>query len=54
MNGLRNQVIAMQAKLDELEAEKKKDKELLRRNEEIMKQNAELIRELTKKLEAKR
>ena len=53
MNGLRNQVIAMQAKLDELEAEKKKDKELLRRNEEIMKQNAELIRELTKKLEAK-
>ena len=54
MNGLRNQVIAMQAKLDELEAEKKKDKELLRRNEEIMEQNAELIRELTKKLEAKR
>ena len=54
MNGLRNQVIAMQVKLDELEAEKKKDKELLRRNEEIMKQNAELIRELTKKLEAKR
>ena len=61
MNGLRNQVIAMQAKLDELEAEKKKDKETIRRNEEtlrkneeIMKQNAELIRELTKKLEAKR
>ncbi len=61
MNGLRNQVIAMQAKLDELEAEKKQDKETIRRNEEtlrkneeIMKQNAELIRELTKKLEAKR
>ena len=29
MNGLRNQVIAMQAKLDELEAEKKKDKETI-------------------------
>ena len=61
MNGLRNQVIAMQAKLDELEAEKKQDKETIRRNEEtlrkneeIMKQNAKLIRELTKKLEAKR
>lgn len=61
MNGLRNQVVTMQAKLDELEAEKKRDKETiarnaeaLKKNEEIMKQNAELIRELTKKLEAKK
>ena len=61
MNGLRNQVVTMQAKLDELEAEKKRDKETiarnaeaLKKNEEIMKQNAELIRELTKKLEAQK
>ena len=68
MNGLRNQVVTMQAKLDELEAEKKRDKEtiarnaealkkneeIMKKNAEIMKQNEKLIRELTKKLEAQK
>ena len=68
MNGLRNQVIAMQAKLDELEArdkqskaeqakladENRQNREIIKKNAEIMKQNEKLIRELTKKLEAKR
>ena len=46
MNGLRNQVVAMQAKLDELEEQNA-------RNEEIIQQNIELIRELKAALEAK-
>ena len=47
MNGLRNQVIAMQAKLDELEKQNA-------RNEDIIRQNMELIRELKAELDAKR
>ena len=47
MNGLRNQVIAMQAKLDELEEQNA-------RNEDIIRQNMELIRELKAELDAKR
>ena len=68
MNGLRNQVIAMQAKLDELEArdkqskaeqakladENRQNREIIKKNAEIMKQNEKLIRELTKKLEAQK
>ena len=68
MNGLRNQVIAMQAKLDELEArdkqskaeqakladENRQNREIIKKNAEIMKQNKKLIRELTKKLEAQK
>lgn len=47
MNGLRNQVIAMQARLDELEEQNA-------RNDDIIRQNMELIRELKAELDAKR
>ena len=61
MAGMQQQMIAMQAKVEDLESERKRDKETLARNaetlkknEEIMKQNEKLIRELTKRLEAKK
>ena len=61
MAGIQQQMIAMQAKVEDLASARKRDKETLARNaetlkknEEIMKQNEKLIRELTKRLEAKK
>ena len=53
MGGLQKQVIDMQAKLDGLEEKNARNEEIIRQNAEIMAQNEKLIRELTKRLEAK-
>ena len=54
MGGLQKQVLDMQAKLDGLEKKNARSEEIIRQNAEIMAQNEKLIRELTKRLEAKR
>ena len=43
----------MQAKLDGLEEKNARNEEIIKQNAEIMAQNEKLIRELTKRLEAK-
>ena len=53
MGSLQKQVIDMQAKLDGLEEKNARNEEIIRQNAEIMAQNEKLIRELTKRLEAK-
>ena len=53
MGGLQKQVIDMQAKLDGLEEKNARNEEIIKQNAEIMAQNEKLIRELTKRLEAK-
>lgn len=53
MGGLQKQVLDMQAKLDGLEEKNARNEEIIRQNAEIMAQNEKLIRELTKRLEAK-
>ena len=53
MGGLQKQGIDMQAKLDGLEEKNARNEEIIKQNAEIMAQNEKLIRELTKRLEAK-
>ena len=53
MGGLQKQVLDMQTKLDSLEEKNARNEEIIKQNAEIMAQNEKLIRELTKKLEAK-
>ena len=53
MGGLQKQVLDMQAKLDGLEEKNARNEEIIKQNAEIMAQNEKLIRELTKRLEAK-
>ena len=53
MGGLQKQVLDMQAKLDGLEEKNTRNEEIIKQNAEIMAQNEKLIRELTKRLEAK-
>ena len=53
MGGLQKQVLDMQTKLDSLEEKNARNEEIIKQNAEIMAQNEKLIRELTKRLEAK-